>query len=155
MKPSNAWRDNLLGRLERAGVDIEEFTHNPDLALDRLVHEVREQIGPRRNNDSSKAFGERMPTGVLIIDDDAGFRIEGGVADLSGGGEYPVLMISLAPYGFDDTLHLVFEGQNAFRDFGHAITDAASIKMYAPSTAPNTTSVERFLQALRGVKPDE
>lgn len=116
----NPWRDLLLERLERAGVDIKELKTDPSEALTvfaRHCSKIASGGGAQMND---------MPKGVLVIEDTEGFKIEGGSTEVDGSrGNFPILMFMTPPYTMQDTLHIVFKSKDAFRQLGHAFTGMA------------------------------
>jgi len=137
---NNEWRETILGRLQRAGIDTEQLKNDPSAALNRLLHEVRTKLPPHDVEPIS------LPVGILIIEDSEEFRIEGGSAQVEPGGpEHPILMFSAPPYGRNHTLHIIFRSEDSFRNLGHAITNAAMTMMY-----PKKTSLlEEYLKSHR------
>jgi hypothetical protein len=163
----NAWKTALLDRLRRADVEFEDDI-TPDTAIElfaaELVHKLREKL---HISDDDKLPGDNFPTGVLILSDMDGLKIEGASSELAGddnvGARHPVLILSRRPHDSAHSLYIVLKDPRALRSFHLGLADAATAIMHPESTVdasdePNESeerfngAAERFLEVLKQLK---
>jgi hypothetical protein len=164
----NAWKTALLDRLRRAEVEFEDDI-TPDSAIElfasQLIHKLREKL---RISDDDKLPGDNFPTGVLILSDMDGLKIEGASSELAGddnvGARHPVLILSRRPYDSAHSLYIVLKDPRALRSFHLGLADAATAIMHpelardvsddddTPSEEQFNSAAERFLEMLNRLK---
>ena len=127
---TNQWRTAILDRLRRADVEFDPDI-KPDDALELIIKQLMKGLKERIGTLGGDHNG--FPTGVLILNDMDGLKVEGASSQLShddDGGVYPVLILSRQPHTSEHTLYIVLKDPRAFRDFHIALADAATTIMH-------------------------
>lgn len=160
----NAWKTALLNRLQRADIEFDSNI-SPDDALELFCRSVAHGLKERWDSESFIEKAQSgFPSGVLLLKDMEGIKIEGGSSELNNddneGARYPVLIMSRTPHDEAHSLYIVMQDKKALRSFQMALADAALAIMYPEDTydvhvggnGESKAQTDRFIELLRALK---